>query len=427
LAADRHAVRERYLAARAGLPAPDVCALAREVVVVGSSSRGGSSIFAEVLRRVPGLLHLRAEMNPQLRLCGVDGGPSDVIAADTPIPTGLSTLLGADCGRPAPTLDARDLPAFSAEICARLVLQWPGLPIDRAAVEGDVAATLTALHARGWPVGTWVGAAEFYPPLFRRLCARWPALRPAVYDLDRARVAGLGPAGDFLPDTLVEEPPFVLPVPWAHPTAAELGRLPLVIKTPSNAYRLGWLARLFPNARLRLLHLTRNPAASINGLVDGWRYPGFHSHDVGGLQISGYTGEVPGGDRWWKFDRPPGWEAYRGAPLPEVCAFQWASAHRALLDFNPVDRFSLRFEDVLGPPARQEPALRALAAWLDLPDPDALVAAFGPGLPSVMATAQPRHRRWFNRIGTLEPVCARPLVAETRAALGYPADPEAWE
>ena len=41
-----------------------------------------------------------------------------------------------------------------------------------------------------------------------------------------------------------------------------------MIKTPSNAYRLPFIQALFPSARIRILHLVRNPAASINGLIE---------------------------------------------------------------------------------------------------------------------------------------------------------------
>ena len=67
------AARARIAALReiSGAPAPpDVARLARDVVIVGSSSRGGSSIFAELLRRSPHLLHFRGETNPFLRLNG---------------------------------------------------------------------------------------------------------------------------------------------------------------------------------------------------------------------------------------------------------------------------------------------------------------------------------------------------------------------
>jgi hypothetical protein len=424
---DRLLVRERYLALRSGLPAPDVCAHVREVVILASSSRGGSSIFAEVLRRVPGLVHLRAEMNPPLRLFGCAGVESDAVPADHPVPAGLSSALGADCGRPTASIPASAVPAFAAEIAARLVLQWPELPVTLSPVLADVEATLAELRASGWPPERFVDPGAFYAALFRRLRARWPSFRPAAYDMDRARLVQLEPTGPFLPVAPIEEPPFVLPLPWEHATEAELERLPLVIKTPGNAYRLDWLARLFPRARVRILHLTRNPAASINGLVDGWCYPGFHSHDAGGLAIAGYSDQVPGGERWWKFDRPPGWEAFRSVPLSQVCAFQWASAHRAILAHDSPDRFVLRFEDVLGPTERQTVAMRRLSAWLGLPGGDELVGVLGRGLPLVMATEAPRHRRWFARIGTLEPLCATSLVSETRAALGYADDPAEWE
>jgi hypothetical protein len=299
--------------------------------------------------------------------------------------------------------------------------------VKGATVLDDVRATLAALHDAGWPLDRFPDPSPFYGRLFRAFSARWPSFRPSAYDLDRARTEGIGPVGPFVPVDPVEEPPFVLPLPWEHATVEALAHEPLVIKTPGNAYRLAWLSRLFRHARVRILHLTRNPAASINGLVDGWGYPGFHSHDVGGLRIAGYSDRVPGGERWWKFDRPPGWRAWTASPLPEVCAFQWASAHRAIVRDAPADRFVLRFEDVVGPPERQAPALRGLAEWLGIARPDALIEAFGRGLPLVMATAAPRHRRWFARVSTLEPLCARPMVAEVRAALGYPDDPEGWD
>ena len=155
-------VRERVAALRAGLPAPDVCAHVRNVVIVASSSRGGSSILAEVLRRVPGLVHLRAEMNPQLRLFGCAGEESDAVSPNHPIPPGLSQALGADCGRPTDALPDSAVPAFAAEIAARLVVQWPTFHVEHAPVLADVRATLASLRAAGWPADRFVDAPSFY-------------------------------------------------------------------------------------------------------------------------------------------------------------------------------------------------------------------------------------------------------------------------
>lgn len=90
-----------------------------------------------------------------------------------------------------------------------------------------------------------------------------------------------------------------------------------MIKTPGNAYRLGFLRAAFPNARLRVLHLTRNPAASVNGLVDGWLHHGFHAYRLDEpLRITGYADVRPADRHWWKFDLPPSWPEYTAAPCP---------------------------------------------------------------------------------------------------------------
>lgn len=433
--AELAALRARMSALRAqsGAPTPpDVARHAAQVVVIGSSSRGGSSIFAEVLRSSRRMLHLRAEINPFFRLHGVDDPHSDALAADHPVPPELGRELGWDCGWPTNALSGEaDEWRFAVEIAVRLTLQWPDLVFDADTVHGCVQEVLRTLRAEhGWPPGLFADPPHFHARLIARLRAHWPEIQPSAYDLDPRLMAELAPSpAHFVPQRLIEEPPFVLTVPWVVADAERLATHPLVIKTPSNAYRLGWLRRLFGAARLRVLHLTRNVGASVNGLYDGWRYPGFHSHEVGGLDIAGYTGVVPGADRWWKFDRPEGWQAYTRAPLEQVCAFQWRSAHAALIAdaraHGPAYR--LRFEDALGPAHRQRPALEGLERWLGLPVADELAGILSGKLPVVMATAQPRQRRWFARIGLLAGVLADPQNLSIMEELGYGADPEAWE
>ncbi|RME24807.1 MAG: sulfotransferase, partial [Deltaproteobacteria bacterium] len=56
-----------------------------EVIVLASSSRGGSSMFMELLRQHDGLIHLQAEFNPFLALVHRtwpdSGGDSDALDA----------------------------------------------------------------------------------------------------------------------------------------------------------------------------------------------------------------------------------------------------------------------------------------------------------------------------------------------------------
>ena len=161
----------------------------------------------------------------------------------------------------------------------------------------------------------------YYYDLSPNLIERW------IPDL----VVPTGPPGPFI----VEEPPFVCIRPWRPASLDELQRMPVIVKTPSNVHRWDFLRGLFPSARIRVFHLTRNAAASINGLVDGWRYNGFYSHRSSNpLRIAGYSDRTgPFGEHWWKFDVPPGWEDFAERPLVEVCAYQWLTAHQGTLEF----------------------------------------------------------------------------------------------
>jgi len=391
-----------FAALRERRPPPylDFRARVGELVLVVSSSRGGSSVFTEMLRHVPELNALRAEVNPFLRLAGAEGPDDDGLDAGAAFDGAtLDAELALDAGRWS-GLDERGVEAFGLDLTWRLAAQWPE---ERFDPEHVVRWTRAAL-----PIDDLVG---FHLRVLASVRRQHPAVDPWYYDIAPERVAAAFPE---LPrpsgppsGSVLEEPPFVLVQPWHVATPSELAERPLVVKTPSNAYRLDWWRAAFPAARLRILHLVRNPAASINGLYDGWRYRGFHAHQVGGLDIDGYS-HLPGGRTWWKYDRPPGWRAYRAARLEEVCAFQWRSAHRHALDWlaaHPeVDRLRVRFEDVVGEPDVRREALDRLGGWLGLAPGGALQRIGDAGLPPIMATDAPRQRRWFARAEMLGPV-----------------------
>lgn len=404
----------------------------RDVVVIASSSRGGSSVFAELLRGVPGLSHLQAELNPFVLLAGAgpyeSGHGDDHLSGGDPVDEELwAREVGLDVGAPAAVVGAdaaEDLDALAGAIAARLLLQWPDLGLPPGELWAALRAALGALAAAGG--GRLPLAGPLHRALLSRLGSRWPGLDPWFYDLDPAllRDAGPPPAGPPGP-VPIEEPPFVTVGPWRRGLFG-----PLVIKTPSNCHRLDWLAARFPRARLRVLHLVRNPAAAINGLVDGWLFRGFHSHALA-APLDGALGAAlrPGDRGHWKYDLPPGWAALRRAPLALVAAHQWASAHDAALrwlEAHPaVPRLTVRFEQVVGEADEQTAALTAVADFLGLPEPGPLLRQARGALPVVMATAAPRARRWFSRATALEDALATSGVRSVvdRLQLG---DPEGW-
>lgn len=413
----------------------------RDVVVLASSSRGGSSVVSEILRHSRDLLHFRAEVNLFFVLSGHafpdSGTGSDALgAAELTDPELLDRLLAFDMGRHGDGLpDDASIERFADELHWRLSAQWPEETFDVEQVHFWTRETLADLHRdHGWAVGAFDDAQLFHTLLLCRVRSRHPAVNPWYYDIRPDLICDHCPdaeASAAPPSTLVfEEPPFVTISPWQTVTEADLDR-PLVVKTPSNVYRLPFLRALFPNARLRVFHLTRNAAASINGLHDGWRFRGFFAHHLPDqLAIDGYSDRFPEwGNDWWKFDLPPGWEDWTHRSLVEVCGFQWRSAHAATLAYleqHDVPTIRLRFEDMVGEIDARRRAIGALTDWLGVPLGDELGQLVETGLPPIMATSRPRLRRWFDRAELLEPVIHDPQTLSILERLGYDLDPDTW-
>jgi hypothetical protein len=258
-------------------------------------------------------------------------------------------------------------------------------------------AIVRELRARGWPINPWY--FDLPGPLIRR---EFPEIA-----LPQGPPPALGRS--------LEAPPFLVPRPAKIPVEADAGR-PLLLKASMDAYRIPFLRRLFPDARLRIIHLTRNPAAAINGLIDGWLHHGFFSHNLAGravLTIDGYAGWWAGS--WWNFDLPPGWRCLVRQPLASVCAAQWAAAHNAILAGLPGQDTQIarvRAEDVLNARRRR----RTITQLLEF---CAVRPAAPPRARVVLATDDPKPARWHARAVQLESVLADPVIRECSGRLGY--------
>ncbi|WP_445398164.1 sulfotransferase [Streptomyces sp. LE64] len=428
---------ERLAVARGLCPraTADLTGEIRDVVVLASSSRGGSSMVAETLRASRDLLHLQGEINPFLRITGLahpDSGDCDRLDAehlaglDPALREVLDTELAHDIGSAADPAHAVDDRRYAADLAARLVMQWPELPVEPGRVAETAERVLAAQRAglRG-PQDPPFDAHRFFPAFFAELADRGLPVEPGYYDLPRGlvrpEVPGPGPAGPP-GGFLVEEPPFILPRPWCPASPQDARTKPLVVKTPSNAYRFGFLRALFPHARFRVVHLTRNPAAAVNGLWDGWLHHGFHAHRMTRpLGIGGYVERAPDNRWWWKFDLAPGWQEFTSAPLLDVCAFQWRSAHQAVLDElagGEVERLTLRFEDLIGGAAGRIDCFERLADWLGVPFEGAFRRAAHEGIGPVVATAEPRAGRWRARAARIS-AAVGPADRALADRLGY--------
>lgn len=389
----------------------------REVAVILTSSRSGSTLLKSVLAEHPRIASLDGEIEPYLVLTenGFGHGADSDAVAELRNPERLADHVFDDLSLPG----AEPAPAdwLRRRWANRLLLQFPAYFADSLRHRRMQDALEQALAQAGpWPADP--DGALRQALVLQAVFAQAP-WRRRYYD---------GHAGSvgtqyFDEPCKIEEPPFVLPRHGRRPFAlADAADKVLLFKAPSDAYRIGMYEQLFPRARVRYVHLSRGYAQSVNGLMDGWLSPlGFFSHDMARagvvLDIAGYSDQRPFGRRWWKFDLPPGWRALRGAPLEQVCLRQWLAAHQAILA-GGVATLRVRFEDFMAAPGA------ALARITDFLGLEAM--ALPARLPVSMATEAPAPERWRKREQVLLALGQRAEVAATMAALGYGMDAGEW-
>ena len=383
----------------------------RDVVLVLGSPRGGTSAFKSVLAAHRDALAMQGEHRPLLTLQGLcwpdHGGPDECTAAPLEEATRRAILDGMalDCGIPTTPTTRHELERFGWHWALRFVLQWPDLHVDAEQIVAHVCDTLSTTDMT-------VGAPTLTLEVVAGLRQRGLPVDPWCYDISptaiSARFPTLSPPRAPPSSTILEITPFVCP----QPTSPRPRPGPLVLKASSDPYRLPLLRELFRDWRQHYLHLTRNPMASINGLLDGWAHPAFWQHDIG----------VPGPDRsaFWKFDLVEGWPALRTRPLRQVCARQWAEPHHRILEhLTPDDRvLRIRFEDFVAGPGPRHALFQSVAHFCALAPDDGPLdqACAAPRI--VNRSVAPTQGRWKARSPSL--VELLPDLTDIATALGYP-------
>ena len=126
-------------------------------------------------------------------------------------------------------------------------------------------------------------------------------------------------------------------------------------KTPKNALRVPFLARVFPEARFIYLH--RDPRPVLASMMEAWDSGRFRTYP----NLPGWTG-LP-----WSLLLVPGWRDLLGQPLHEIVATQWNTTTRLLLDdleqLPPGSWTVANYEALVADPAAE---IRRLCAANDL-------------------------------------------------------------
>lgn len=392
------------------LDEPSFCESITDLVLVASASRSGSTFFMELMKRSNMFWLCQGEFNHLLHESKLTWphrpsdrlNKEDYFSADPRALAKIGTGLKAELGELAPELTEKVWQDYKCRLDKRMSLQWPAEQFGQIVSVAAESALSECRSQDGWKPSEFRSPRRFFCRFLQVIRREFNIVSPFYYDIPPELIAEFFP-GCLLPikapsGLAAEQTPFIIPSPWQGVTDENLRSRICMIDTPSNCYRLEFLRELFPNARLRIIHLVRNAAASINGLVDGWLHHGFHAFPVGELKIEGYSNASVHGKEWWKFDLPPNWERYKKKSLLEVAAFQWVSAQTSILEFvrkHPgIDSIQLRYEDLAWDQHRRGQMLSRLGTWLDGKS-NLLNGLSYQRIPDVMATTAPKKDRWL--------------------------------
>ena len=173
------------------------------------------------------------------------------------------------------------------------------------------------------------------------------------------------------------------------------GVVRLLEKTPKNALRVPFFARLYPDALF--LFLWREPRESLGSIIDAWRSGEWRTYP----QLRGF--ELP-----WSLLLPPGWQALRGRPLGEIASLQWETTNRVALDdlekLAPERWMSLSYDGLVAEPrAMIERACRFIGVDFD----EGLARRLAAPLRAAQYThSAPDPDKWRRHAALIEPVVA---------------------
>lgn len=417
----------------------------RRILIINSSSRSGSSLLYALLRKLDGVYAISGEaapfykLNTALAICNLfqsDKIPSTLLDAAVDV-EGLSRDFFTDLhhARAGILTGEIDPDELADDLLLRLPLQWTDVDFDPATLRRRI---ITALERYAGQNAVFK-ADEFYLVLLEEIRKTYPEVNPFYYDINPGKVARHFPlvevpSGPPNSRFNIEEPPFILLSPGHKATPADLEVNTLLLKSTVDCYRMNLVEKLFPDADIRIIHLTRNPAASTNGICDGWLHWGFFSHnlkpyfdgcsDLKGLRIRGYSDLRPFGRYWWNFDLPEGWQEVIEKDLVEVSAFQWYSANREIVRYlsrGNGKHLAVRYENIIRDPGSRNREFESILAFMDM-SLDRIPQLELDDLPVVQATHLPQPYRWKKRTDILARLLGDPGIVEMADRLGYKKD-----
>ena len=177
-------------------------------------------------------------------------------------------------------------------------------------------------------------------------------------------------------------------------TDLQIERLRFLEKTPKNALRQPFLEKVFPGAMY--VYLFRDPRPNISSMMEAWKSGGWVTYP----RLTDWKGPP------WSLLLPPGWQSLNKRPLAEICAFQWETSNRIILDDLeklPRERWvACDYDNLTG---RTAHAIKRICDFAELDMDDRFVRRFSGSLPlSRYTQTAPDPEKWRRNETEIQPL-----------------------
>lgn len=414
---------------------PDCIKSIKKVLFIASASRSGSSLMFELVKRYPDVISTNGETVPFYKLSEMasDENASDEISESEVTDEQTAFFLNEISQdmhfyHQKAVLDECERKSYAYQLALRFVMQWPMIPFDCEELLDCIHRIIESDFAEEMIFDKDVLILK----IIEKLRGKYSEINPYYYDISPTKIETLypeieKPSGPPNSSLLIEEPPFLVIDPMIRMDPDQIRTSYLLMKEPVTSYRLELIKKIFSHAEFYWIHLTRNPAGCINGLMDGWLDRGFFSFNIKNynnkrLNMRGYSGMDRWSENWWNFDRPPGWEDVVNQSLAEVCAFQWLGNNQAIMKGlkQEKNKITIKYEDILSLDKRKT-AFKQIEDFIGANVPLSDIMDLN-SLPVIQGTKKPQKYRWKERETEILQVLDNAFLLELAETLGYKKD-----
>lgn len=413
--------------------------LIKKVLIIVSASRSGSSLMFDLIKRYPNIISTSGEAVPFYKLTSLtsDEKSSDAISELEVLQESKVSFfkeLSGDLHKYDVIKEENNsdfIQSYAYQLALRFIIQWPIINFNCEYLVETIKTTLDSTLNNYNTFDKDIVVLN----IIIELRKKYTEVNPYYYDIPKEKIEKMlpeieKPTGPPNLSFLIEEPPFIVidPITYIAPNIFQNNFL--LMKEPVTSYRLKMIKKIFSNAEFYWIHLTRNPAACINGLMDGWLDRGFFSANISNftnrsfkkMNIKGYSELDEWSKNWWNFDRPPGWGNMVDRSLAEVCAFQWKANNQAIVEGlkQEKNKITIKYEDILSCETRKNVFKKIenfigtstqLSTLLDINH-----------LPIIQSTKKPKMYRWREREGEILNAIDSPEFNKLAYKLGYKKD-----